>query len=183
LPPSLLDGLIPEFDFRSRHSLFVAAPPEAVAAAMSAYRMEEEGSWPVRWLFRLRGLRAVRGRLRSALTSRGFRVLAERPGEEVVFGIAGRFWALRELRSLVAVEDAEAFARYAEPGAAKAALGLMIDRVPGGTRLSTETRVKCVDAAAYRRFALYWTLIKPFSGWIRRDILLGIGARARATSR
>ena len=183
MAPSLLDRVVPEFDFRSRHSSVVAAPPEAVAAAVAAYRMEEGGSLLVRGLFRLRGLRAVRGSLRSALTSRGFRVLAEQPGQEVVFGIAGRFWALRELSALVTVEDAEAFARYAEPGCAKAALSLRLEPLPGGTRLSTETRVKCTDRRAYRRFALYWALIKPFSGWIRRDILRGIAERARATGR
>jgi hypothetical protein len=174
---------MPDFDFRSRHALTVAAPVDAVAKAVSAYQMEEEGSWPVRWLFRLRGLRRVRGPLRSALTSRGFRVVAERPGEEVVFGITGRFWALRELAAMAAAEDADAFVRYAEPGCAKAALSLALEALPEGTRLSTETRVKCVDARAYRRFALYWTLIKPFSGWIRRDILRGIAARARASLR
>jgi len=31
----------------------------------------------------------------------------------------------------------------------------------GRTRLSTETRVTCVDAAAYRRFTFYWALIEP----------------------
>lgn len=183
LTPSLLDRLLPEFDFRSRHSAMVAAPRPAVAAAVSAYRMEEGGSPLVRALFRVRGLEPVRGPLRSALTARGFRVLAEQPGEEVVFGIAGRFWALRELSALVALEDAEAFRRYAEPGSAKAALSLTMEPVPGGTRLTTETRVKCVDAPAYRRFFLYWALIKPFSGWIRRDVLRGIAERARASRR
>ena len=176
---SLLDRLIPEFDFRSRHTLTVAAPADAVAAAVSSYRMEDGGSPLVRALFRLRGLQPVRGPLRSALTSRGFRILAEEPGREVVFGIAGRFWAVRELRALVVVEDAEAFAAYAEPGAAKAALSLQIEPGPRGTLLSTETRVKCVDSRGYRRFAPYWALIKPFSGWIRRDILRGIAERAR----
>ena len=35
----------------------------------------------------------------------------------------------------------------------------------------TETRVRCVDDRARRRFALYWLLIKVFSGWLRRDFL------------
>jgi hypothetical protein len=180
LTASLLDRLMPEFDFRSRHTLVVAAPADAVAAAVSSYRMEEGGSPLVRALFRVRGLEPVRGTLRSALTARGFRVLAEEPGQEVVFGIAGRFWAVRELRALVVLDDAEAFAAYTEPGSAKAALSLQIQPWPGGTRLSTETRVKCVDSRGYRRFALYWALIKPFSGWIRRDVLRGIAERARA---
>ena len=41
----------------------------------------------------------------------------------------------------------------------------------GSTLLSTETRVRCVDDEARRRFALYWLLIRVFSGWLRRDLL------------
>jgi hypothetical protein len=47
----------------------------------------------------------------------------------------------------------------------------------GTTHLVTETRVVCADPAARRRFALYWLLIKPFSAWIRRDMLQAIARR------
>ncbi len=66
---------------------------------------------------------------------------------------------------------------------AKVAVNVRLEAVSAGTtRLSTETRVKCVDGAAYRRFVLYWALIKPFSGWIRREMLRSIERRALAGS-
>jgi len=37
----------------------------------------------------------------------------------------------------------------------------------GRTRLTTITRVACPDAATRRRFAPYWYLIRPASGFIR----------------
>ena len=40
-----------------------------------------------------------------------------------------------------------------------------------GTRLSTETRVRCSEDASRRRFRLYWAVIAPFSGLIRREVL------------
>jgi hypothetical protein len=176
---TLLDTVMPVFDFGHRHALDVAAPPARVAAAADAYRLSGERSLLVRLLVRMRGLRPPRGTMREALATTGFTVLAETPGEEVVFGIAGRFWALDERRNLISVRDAAAFVAFAEPGTAKAAMSLRFEARPDGTtRLATETRVACADAAAYYRFALYWLLIKPFSAWIRRDMLHAIARRA-----
>ena len=105
----------------------------------------------------------------------GFTVLAEEPGKELVLGVAGRFWALDERANLISLPDARGFAAFSRAGHAKAAMSLRFEPLADGrTRLGTETRVKCVDAAAYRRFALYWALIGPFSAWLRRDLLRGI---------
>jgi hypothetical protein len=41
----------------------------------------------------------------------------------------------------------------------------------GSTLVTTETRVRCVDDAARRRFAIYWLFIRIFSEWLRRDFL------------
>jgi hypothetical protein len=74
-----------------------------------------------------------------------------------------------------------AFRAFNQPRAAKAAFNLLLVPLPGDrTQLRTETRVACVDGAARRRFRLYWMLIKPFSGLIRRSLLRGIRMRAEA---
>ena len=96
-----------------------------------------------------------------------------------MLGIAGRFWALDEMGSMIPLPDARAFVDFDQPGAAKAAANLRIEALgTAATRLSTETRVKCADAAAYRRFALYWALIRPFRGWIRVEMLRGMRRHA-----
>jgi hypothetical protein len=185
-PPAgtLLDALLPTFDFGNRHALLVAAPPARVLAAAESFRVSEDSSWLVRLLFRLRGLPPSPDTTRRALAREGFTVLAETAGEEVVFGIAGRFWTVDERANLITVPDARAFVAFAEPGTAKAVMSLRVTPRPDGTTcLTTETRVACVDAAAYRRFALYWLLIKPFSAWIRRDMLNAIARRALAETR
>jgi hypothetical protein len=179
---NLLDGVLPEFEFGNRHAIVIDAPPEAVAAAIDQFRLETDAPWAMRMLFRLRGLRALRGSLRHSLASRGFTVLAETPGEEVVFGIAGKFWVMRELRHLVSLPDLAAFKSYRTPCAAKAAMNFCYQRLDGGrTRLTTETRVQCVDRAAYRWFRAYWLAIGPFSAWIRRDLLRAIQRKVAAT--
>ena len=166
---SLLDSLMPVFDFGHRHAIVVAAPPARVAEAAETYSLATDGSAFGRLLFLLRGLTPPSGTLRAAGRAMGFAVLAEEPGKELVLGVAGRFWAL----------DERAFVGFSRPGHAKAAMSLRYEPLADGrTRLSTETRVTCVDAAAYRRFTLYWALIGPFSAWLRRDLLSGIARRA-----
>ncbi|MGH2740802.1 MAG: hypothetical protein ACRDH6_10035 [Actinomycetota bacterium] len=180
---SLLDEVLPRFHFRSGHSTIVNAPRETVAETVESYRSDT--SPLVRLFLRLRGLRVPEGTFRSALEATGFTVLSERPGEEILVGIVGRFWAFREQSNLITVGDVEEFVAFDLPGTAKAALTIRIESLPGGagTRVGTETRVQCADRAAYRRFAIYWVLIKPFSGLLRRAFLQRVKRVAEASTR
>ncbi|GGE07211.1 hypothetical protein GCM10011390_27850 [Aureimonas endophytica] len=175
---ALIDRYIAMPQFHETHRLRVAAPPAAVLGAALAYRAESDP------LFRrLMTLREYPMRLRQrfepdvrpppAFDIDAF-ILLERNESEVLYGLAGRFW--RTDFGLVPVVDAEAFRRLDTPGIAKLCLDFTV--APDGegkTRLGTETRVICTDAAAWRRFVPYWLLIRPASGLIRRRILAGIG--------
>ena len=72
--------------------------------------------------------------------------------------------------------------RFVEPppaGMAKAAWNFSVGRHPkGGTELRTETRVLCAESVTRRRFRAYWTLIRPFSGLVRREILAAVREKA-----
>jgi hypothetical protein len=165
---TLLDEVLPEFDFRSRHARRVAATPERVAEAVNGFRLGGAASL----LAKIRGLHIPSGPIRDVLTGSGFTVLAERPGLEMVAGTTGQFWALRELAHMEAPLDLVAFQAFDRPGWAQAAVSLRIEPLErGSTDVMTETRVRCVDDAARRRFAIYWLFIKVFSGWLRRDFL------------
>ncbi len=173
----LLERILPEFDVRSRHAIEIDAPAEKVARAAYAWRLDSSPS--IRWLTRLRGLGKSAGTIRDAMGGAGFSVLAEEAGEEIVLGIAGRFWALSESANLIRTPDERAFRQFNRPGCAKAAMTFRIEALDAArTRLSTETRVLCCDRAARRSFRLYWTLIGPFSGLIRREMLRGIAKAA-----
>jgi hypothetical protein len=110
----------------------------------------------------------------------GFVMLAEQPPEEFVLGVVGRFW--RPASGIVRVSAAD-FADYAEPGHARAAWNFRVDRVDGGCRLRTETRVECLDDAARWRFRLYWAIVGPFSALIRREMLRAIRRDAECVTR
>jgi hypothetical protein len=165
---TLLDEVLPEFDFASSHTRRVKAPPERVARAIEEYRLRG----PAALLVVARGLRLPTGSLRDALAGSGFTVLAEEPGVERVAGTNGQFWAVCEQAHMEAPADLRAFRTFDRPGWAQGAVSVRIEsRGPGAAQLLTETRVRCVDDEARRRFAVYWTLIRVFSGWLRRDFL------------
>jgi len=182
----LLDDQLPQLDFVERHAVKVAAPPAIVFAAI---RRADLGRGPLtRTLFFLRALPGLlvapratvrrflarRGSRRitlDALASAGFVLLGEDPGREVVLGTIGRFWrASGGMRPFAAAE----FARFDEPGWAKAAWNFRVDRAQGGATLSTETRVLCTDPGSRRAFRRYWRIVRPFSGLLRLEMLRAI---------
>jgi len=176
---TLLDEVLPEFDFRSRHARRVAATPERVAKAVNDFRLGGAASV----LVRIRGLHIPSRPIRDVLTESCFTVLAERPGLEMVAGTTGQFWALRELAHMEAPLDLQAFRAFDRAGWAQGAVSFRIERLEtGSTDLSTETRVRCVDEVARRRFAAYWTLIRVFSGWLRWDFLRRIALIAEGNA-
>jgi hypothetical protein len=109
----------------------------------------------------------------------GFTPLREVPGRELVFGLAGRFW--RPDGDLRRIPDERAFQAFAEEGCVKAAWNLALDEVSADScEVWTETRIVCFGASARRKFRMYWTLVGPFSGTLRRDLLRGVASRAEA---
>ena len=90
----------------------------------------------------------------------------------MVAGTTGQFWAIHEMAHMESPRDLESFRAFDRPGWAKGAISFRIEPLEdGSTLLTTETRVRCVDDAARRRFAAYWSFIRVFSGWLRRDFL------------
>ncbi|HEX4439713.1 MAG TPA: hypothetical protein VH854_06560 [Thermoanaerobaculia bacterium] len=127
-----------------------------------------------------RSFRAGSGTLPERMQRFGFTKLDEDPDRELVFGLAGRFW--RPAGDLRPISDRKAFLAFAEDGCVKAAWNLRIEAVDdGASDLTTETRIAFFGAAARRKFRIYWTLVRPFSGTLRRSLLRGIAQRA-ATS-
>lgn len=172
----LMERYLPRFQFAEEHSRHVPATPSRVLDA--AGRPEVVDDPVARGLIALRELPArLAGRfgLMSTLQHRApfgladFVALGRDGDRELAFGLAGRFW--RADYGLVPVADAGAFAALDPAGMAKLVLHFTAEPEPGGTRLTTRTRICCGDDAARRRFAAYWWLIRPASGLIRRRLL------------
>ena len=186
---------MPRFDVVERHETLVrATPPEVFAAIREA---DLNGGAITRALLFLRAVpaavlsfvRSPRGVMTerrashrqrairlSELERAGFHVVAERAPAELVIGVLGRFWTLRgQLADRV---TADTFHTPPPEGQALAGWNFTVEaRSDGMSMLRTETRVWCAPDAR-RKFRLYWLLIRPGSGLIRRSMLRAIRRRA-----
>jgi hypothetical protein len=180
----LIDGFLPDWDFREEHSCRIDAPPSQVRAALLGITPRELPLGSLMMALRLAPAAIVarrwpRGLDRpwiELLLEFGFVGLADRDGE-IVFGAVGKFWRLRE--EAVPLADAAAFVRFKEPGFAKGALNFWIADEGGTTRLTTETRVQATDKAAHRSFLPYWIPVRAIGGLMRREILRAVARRVQ----
>jgi len=184
----LIDEWMPAYDAVEHHALRIAAPRERVWATVRT--MEFGKPWIIRGLMALRTLPALltgagRERARAAaghgmeegLLRAGFVLLDERVGEELLIGVAGKFWRPTGNVERVAAEEIRGFAR---PGFAVATWNFALAAEGDGTVLSTETRVRCTDQASRRAFLRYWRVVGPFSALIRMELLKSIRRAAES---
>jgi hypothetical protein len=181
----LIDEFLPQYDVASQHSIVIRSNAARVYECLKT--ADVNASALVRTLFAIRGIgsRALfknterRPITIETLTQNSFVLLGERPGVEIVLGLIGRPWAPRyEIRHI----DAHEFVSFAEPGLAKIAWDFKLEDAADGVRLSTQTRVKCLDRASLRKFRLYWAFTAPFSGLVRTEMLRVVrGCARRAT--
>jgi hypothetical protein len=175
---TLIDEVMPSYDRRELHRRRTAASPGSLWKAVNDLGGDELRL--MRLLMEIRSLGRRPGRsdrtVLEGFERMGFRPVAEQPGQELVVVGIGRFWELSG--GLRKVEGRQQFTEFDEPGYAKVAFNFLL----ADGRLSTETRIAGTDAFARRRFGLYWLLVRPGSGLIRREWLRAIDRRAQLHS-
>jgi hypothetical protein len=180
---SLIDEFLPDHDFNAAYHVGINAPSSVVYQCL--LRSDFNDLWLVRLLMSIRsGKRLPRSRmpgdLRRRLQGTGFVIVAEVPNEEIVIGIAGRFW--RPDGGPCLELTADDFAGFSRPGYAKGVWNfkLRADSLQS-TVFSTETRIKCFGSSALWKFRVYWSLVGPFSGLMRKAILKKMKNEAEST--
>jgi hypothetical protein len=170
---SLIDEFLPDYDFSATYEIGIQAPASVVYRCLLVSDFND--GWIVRVLMTLRSGRRIQpdralGDLHQRLQGTGFVILEEVPNNELVIGVAGRFWRPDGGRCLdLAADD---FAGFSRSGYAKVAWNFRLRaETPESTVLSTETRIKCFGRMARWKFRLYWSVVNPFSGLIRKAIL------------
>jgi hypothetical protein len=145
----LLDTVLPEYEVWERHAVALpVSPQQALEVALAAPAAPDR---IVRTLFRLRGLGVPRQSLERFATTPPFRQLA-RTDTEFVAGLS--------------------------PYGLEIAFDFRAEPRPGGSLLTTETRVHARTRRARRLFRLYWLVVGPFSALIRRRWLRAIARAA-----
>ena len=174
-PDSLLEAFIPDFEVGLQHEIGVEASAERTFEAACRARMGDSAI--VDALFKMRELivghptteMPRRDTLRDQMTAIGWKVLADVPGREVIFGTVTQPWKSDAVFRAV---PAEQFAAFDEPGYVKIVWTLRADPVDATSCIAlTETRVATTDAEARRRFRWYWSCLSPGMMIIRHVML------------
>ena len=162
----LIDKFLPRYHFSERHHTLVRTTASRVYSSLMTCDLGR--SRVIRHLFRLRGLPASNLTV-AGLRDAGFQILGMAPNRELVMGLTGRFWTRSGNIVKIAPEN---FADFNAPDFARAALNFTIVPLHDETvRLATETRIHCHTDKSRNLFRIYWTIIRPFSGWIRIEML------------
>ena len=168
----LLDQFMPESEVAERHHVRVLAP--AAITLSAAAHMDLQQSRIVRAIFKTRELvlgaepdaQARPNGLLAQTTALGWRVLAEKPGREIVVGAVTQPWLPNVVFRGLAPEE---FRAFQEPGYVKIAWTLRVDRLGEAESIfRTETRVTTTDPMARAKFRWYWARFAPGIILIRR---------------
>lgn len=164
----LLNQWMPTYDVVAAYQTQVKASPETTFDALLS--VDFNRSWLIRALMGARGIGlSRRSHLRlEDMTDMGFILLEKAAPVEFVAGLVGKFWTLH---GAIRQMPADEFKHFSDPGYAKVAWNFHLSRNDGGTALTTETRILCLDHSARKFFSRYWWFVGPFSGLMRKEML------------
>jgi len=158
--------------------IFVQAQPQDAWNLARHYDMSSV-PW-VRFLFNLRTIADIFHRDKPehhdtrigldqiAANGKGFMIIYEEPGKEVIVGAVGKFWHVdipfKELR-------AEEFRDFDEPGWGKLAWAITIEPYLNGSTVGFELRTTATDQESWKKLNVYYHIIGSFSKLIRHTLM------------
>jgi len=170
---SLLDGVMPQYEFVEHHQIRVHAPIATAYSALQAVTPDELAAYSLLMKVRNgamgRSWNRAKGPSPAIIAvfsdpSSGY-MLIQRNEREMVFGGLG---AVRDRGEKPILSSPAAFASFDQGGWVKVAFNLKVDDAGNGwTTVSTETRLHALDPESLRATAVYWRLIYPGSGMLR----------------
>jgi hypothetical protein len=170
---TLIDKYLPTYTFSEFHEIVVNSPIKNVYDV--AKDVDLSKSKMITFLFKIRGLPTKRLHLQDFIDDIGFTNLEENYPHERLIG----FWARGKIAKIPSYED---FSNNSIHPWIKVVWNFQFEkRGEEKTKVSTETRVLCVAPITRFTFGLYWSLIRPFSGLIRRKMLNIIKDDSEAT--
>lgn len=159
----LIDKYLPEYSFNEYHDIVIDCSIEKVFDKSKNFDLSK--SRLIKFLFKLRGLPTRRLRLQDFISDIGFTNIEDVFPTENLIG----FWAGTRIEPITSYDD---FINNAISAKVKCVWNFHLEKLnPIQTKLSTETRVLCIGLVTKITFGLYWVVIKPFSGIIRKKML------------
>jgi hypothetical protein len=185
---SLVDQILPEYEFKSSVRVPIAAGGMAVFEAFRAVTMRD---MPVAWA--LGTLRYLPGRFTGhalppsnaevpfikQLIDGGSVILAEDPGREIVLGSAGKYHQIKD-QEPVQLRSAKEFLKFDREDYQKLAVSVRIEETPvtGERDLVLEHRTHALGLASQNAFARYWIVIRPMGDFVSWLLLRAVRRRA-----
>ena len=161
---SLINKYLSTFQFNEIHTIKVNSTlEECYKAAMT---LDLGKSKIIRFLFQLRGLPFRRTQLNEITEDMRFTLLEENQHNEFLYA----FWFTCKTEW---ISKKEVFLKNSNK-LYNAKVGwsfLFTEEEQGVIDITTETRVFCLNKKAKIIFAIYWFFVKPFSEWIRIEML------------
>jgi hypothetical protein len=175
VPSTRLDTIAPQFQFRERHEIRVAAPPDRAYAAIKTVTANEIALFQTFTWIRRFGQDGPEGIINApgdqpildVALKGGFTLLADEAPREIVFGtpVTGE----RSLRDNPRAQF-QIVMNF-----------LVVPDGPAASRVVTETRVFAATPSAVRQFTRYWRVIYPGSAILRITWLRAVKARAEGS--
>ena len=163
LRKKLIDKYLPKYSFNEYHETTINGPIEEVYETAKNFDLSK--SHLIKWLFKVRGLPTKRMHLQDFISDIGFSTIEENIPVENLIG----FWARYKIEPILNPDD---FIKNTISARIKVVWNFYLEKLDSNqVRLSTETRVLCITPSAKVTFGLYWMIIKPFSGVIRKKML------------
>lgn len=159
----LLDKYLPKYTYKEYHDIHICCPKEYAYTA--ARNLDFSKSKTIKLLFSLRGLPTNEMTLEGFSNQVKFTFLEEIQNEEFIIG----FWAKVGVEKIL---DNEQFAIDNKSRRLKVVWNFKINQIEDELVIvSTETRVYCIAMITKLFFGIYWPIIRPFSGLIRKKML------------
>jgi hypothetical protein len=180
-PSTLLDDVLPAYQFRDTIAITIDSSPERILAAFRGVTLRD---MPIAWLMgALRYLpQSLLGNAPDAGPDQPFFAmlrcstcaiaLAERPGE-VALGIIGRLHQLAD-QDPQQLSGARAFRAFDRPGFEKLALSVRVLPHDDTNVVVVEHRIQALGRSARLRFGLYWLVIKPMGAFVTYQMLRAV---------
>ena len=172
---TLIDKYLPEYTFKEFHEIVIDGPIEETYKIAQNFDLSK--SKLITILFKIRGLPTRRMNLEGFISDMGFSKIEERFPTEHLMG----FWATSKIKPITRYED---FINNSISAKIKVVWNFSLaELTPTRTRVGTETRILCMSPMTKAVFGLYWLIIKPFSGVIRKKMLRIIKQDVETTER
>lgn len=161
----MIETYLPHFHYNEIHSKIINASADVIYNKLR--HLNFHSSWISRWLFNLRGLSTTNMTFDRMVDNGSFFTMYEKENEEWIVGLMAK-----SFRSTENLQLGENFTEWDPGTGVKIAWNFKLHGLADGkVKVSTETRVQCLNRKTLLIFSVYWFFVRPFSGIIRLEML------------